>query len=478
MKLLFLALILFSQVKNAHTKDWIRGETSVSKLDKSTREKIFGNKLVTPENTLSYSENAIKEKWDWRNVDDQNWLTPVSNQGNCGSCVAFAAVAVVEGQYAIANKLSWLKPQFSQQMLFDCGKGSCDIGWLPEWASYQLKSVGVTDLSCAPYLLGASGKNGVCSENYCENQKDRTLKITQVTTPSTRFGGSDKKVKEALKKGPLLTTLNAREDFLYYKSGVYRTKNSKKVGGHAVALVGFDDEKKAWLIKNSWGEDWGEHGYAWISYSDPSGVANLTWQYELESSGQVVSFDKLMNQDFIHGNISLPYKTNSTAAVQLEIKSQYENLLIHNCDSETSACNLETQDLSDGKYEFALITGGVRSIPITVYISNHSNELAIDWGDDLIDLSRPLAGRVILSVNLKMGASKLPPKYVGIVLRNAVGDVVYRNNNNNWAEKMLVSFRTGNVPNGHYSVYFVAESVSSGSSAILSTDSKTITIKN
>ncbi len=477
MKIFFTALLI-SISTQVYGEEWVKGETRVSKLDLTSRRRIFGNRLVTPENTLRYSENAVKEKWDWRDVNNQNWLTPVSDQGNCGSCVAFAAVAVVEAQYAITNKLSWLKPQFSQQMLFDCGQGSCDVGWLPEWASYQLRVGGVTDLSCAPYLLGATGKNGICIENYCEGQKDRTLKIVKTTTPSTRFGGNDKTVKAALKNGPLLTTLNAREDFLYYKGGIYKTKNSKKVGGHAVALVGFDDEKKAWLIKNSWGEDWGEHGYAWISYSDPSGVANLTWQYELSESQDKISFSKLMNNDFVSGKLNIAYKSLTSSPTQLEIMSEYENRLVVSCDAQNSSCDLETKDLADGKYEFSLISENIKSIPVTVYIANRPSEVSIDWGGDLIDLSKPLFDRVVFSLDVNTGETHIPPQSVGMILRNETGDIVHRYFTTNWTDKMKVGFRTAKVPNGNYNIYFIANTYSKGEVEIISTDAKKIMIQN
>lgn len=472
--LIFSLALIFSNESHA----WIKGETRVSRLDLESRKRLFGNKLVTPEGTLTYSENAVKEKWDWRNVDGQNWLTPVSNQGNCGSCVAFASVAVLEGQYAIDSKLSWLKPQFSQQMLFDCGEGSCAVGWLPEWATYQLKKSGTVDLSCAPYQLGATGKNGQCLENYCENQNERTIKITSSSTPSTRFGGSDKKVKEALKQGPLLTTMNAREDFLYYKGGIYKAKTSKKAGGHAVALVGFDDEKKAWLIKNSWGEDWGESGYAWISYSDPSGIANLTWKYEVGESTKKIMFKNLENGSFIHGKNSFAYNSSIEAPAQIEIKSRYQNILVSNCNEETSICSFNTKGLEDGEYEVSLISRELRSIPVTIYVANKPSEISIDWGDDLIDLSRPIKGRVELSLKVDVGSSHIPPRNLSFIVTNESGEEVYVATSRNWSEKMLQGFRTGNVPNGKYYIHFAAERFSAGKIDFSATDMKTIEIKN
>ncbi|MBY0414610.1 MAG: C1 family peptidase [Bdellovibrionales bacterium] len=474
-----LALAIFWAFSNLSiAREWIKGETEVSKISKNSQSNLFGNRIETPEGTLLYIESASKEKWDWRNVDGQNWLTPISNQGNCGSCVSFASVAVLEGQYAINSKLSWLKPQFSQQMLFDCGEGSCKVGWLPEWATYQLKSVGVVDLSCAPYKLGVTGNNDMCRVNYCENQVDRIIKISSSSTPSTKFGGSDKKVKEALKKGPLLTTLNVREDFLYYKGGIYKAESSKKVGGHAVALVGFDDEKKAWLIKNSWGRDWGENGYGWVSYNDPSGVANLTWKYELGEISNTLGFKDLVNDDFIFGKNKFAYISASGNPATLEIKSAEQNILAINCENTSSVCSLETSDLSDGRYELTLVSENKKSVPISVYIANNLSEIEVNWGADLIDLSKPLSGRIELSLVVKTGASKVPPKNISFIVKNEKGDIIYRSNTQASQEKMKLGFRTGNVPNGKYSIYYIAESFSAGKSEFTSTEQKNIVIKN
>lgn len=461
---------------SSYAQTWQKGETSISQLDTSSRRKLFGNKLITPEGTLKYEKIAVKEKWDWRNVDGQNWLTPIRNQGNCGSCVAFASIAVFESQYAIDNKLSWLKLDLSPQMLFDCGSGSCNVGWLPEWATYQLKKTGTVDLACAPYRSGATGANEMCKENYCDNQSQRTFSILSSSTPSTRFGGSDKKVKEALKKGPLLTTMNAREDFLYYKGGIYKATTSKKAGGHAVALVGFDDEKKAWLIKNSWGEDWGESGYAWISYNDPSGIANLTWKYEVGEAQNKFIID--MNDPYVKGKINIPIKNATASTVYLELKSLHQNVLVISCELEKEYCNLDTTSLEDGVYEATLVSEDKRSVPATIYISNQIPDLELNWGEMEIDLTKPISGRIELPLIVKLGESKIPPKRIGLMIKDETGDIIYRNWGSDWAELMKIGFRTPNLKNGTYNAFFIAEIGSLEATRYVSTESKKLVIFN
>ena len=471
---LFLVLFTFNQ---AQSSDWIKGETEASRRY-INKKLTFGHLLKTPEGTLKYSKSLKKERLDWRDHNGVNWMSPISDQGNCGSCVAFAAVATLEAQYAITNQLWWLKPQFSQQMLFDCGKGSCTVGWLPEWAAYQLKSQGTTDLSCAPYLSGSDGLNRQCQTQYCENQAERTMTIDSTSTPSTKFGGSDKKVKEALKKGPLVTTLNVREDFLYYKGGVYKVKSSKKVGGHAVALVGFDDEKKAWLIKNSWGNTWGENGYGWVSYNDPSGVANLTWQYHFAPTKKQLDFVSLNHGASLFGKREVAFEAVEGADFFAEIKSESGSFLRETCNVQTKKCSIDVSQLPDGAYELTLVSEKERSIPKLVYVANQFSETILEWGESTIDLTQPLKGRVEFTLLVKSATSTIPPRKISFIVENDKGEIVYRNSTDHWADKMIIGFRSPNVANGKYLIYFLAETESAGEVKYSTTDKKIMTIKN
>ena len=79
----------------------------------------------------------------------------------------------------------------------------------------------------------------------------------------------EEEIKRALiEYGPLVICFPVYQDFMYYKRGVYRHRWGPRVGGHLVALVGYDDSKQCWIVKNSWGTEWGNHGWFKMGY-DP-----------------------------------------------------------------------------------------------------------------------------------------------------------------------------------------------------------------
>lgn len=481
MKIILFALVLLNSTLSFSNdnNDWIRGETYASRQSKKDREFLFGNREKTPEGTLSYSKNLGNEVWDWRNINGQNWLTPVTNQGNCGSCVAFASTAVLEAQFTIESKFSWLKAQFSPQAFFNCGGGSCNYGWFPDWAASYLKQKGTTDAACVPYDLGVTGKDIECRENYCNDQTSRTVKISKITTPSKIFGGSDKKVKEALKKGPLVTTLNVREDFLYYKGGVYKTKSKNTVGGHAVALVGFDDVKRAWLIKNSWGEDWGEKGFAWISYDDPSGVANKTWGFELSEPALKLSLSTIEDGSFLFGKVSLGIESSQELSkANLVIRSLANQVSAYDCDTHTKTCEFDTTTIPDGTYDAYLESQDIKSVVKKVYISNNKSDISLSWGEKNPAPNASIKGRVEFSLNMKKDPSSVAPKNIQFVVYDLNGKLMYKTIYKNSANEMLLGFRTGNLANGKYNFAFLGELYYQGKIEIISTGLRPYLIGN
>ncbi len=102
---------------------WKAKDSWINQMSKEEVTRMMGFR-GTPVGTLDFASVSDKSKdtvLDWRNNDGANWLGPVMNQGNCGSCVAFAAVATFESRMAIAYGSAWLRPTFSPAQLFSCG---------------------------------------------------------------------------------------------------------------------------------------------------------------------------------------------------------------------------------------------------------------------------------------------------------------------------------------------------------------------
>jgi C1A family cysteine protease len=195
------------------------------------------------------SDCEIPNKFDWRDTDgsnqndiNENWMTPVQNQGNCGSCWAFSAVGTYEANYKIHSKDPTLEIDLSEQQLTSNSGGCCAFcgdcgGGLSSWAFKYIKEKGIVTESCFPYTASTSECN-LCTDN---NAKRYTL------TNYERVPGDFQSIKRALIcKGVLSVGSNN--------------------WGHAIVLVGYDDEAQTWIIKNSWSKWWGSGGYGKINY--------------------------------------------------------------------------------------------------------------------------------------------------------------------------------------------------------------------
>ena len=244
---------------------WVAGQTSMMRLPMSERVKRLG--LVLPvttgrERLLSYEYQALPPSLDWRN-NGGNFVTPVRDQGGCGSCWAFATTAALEAVTLISNRSPGVDLNLAEQILVSCsGAGSCN-GGSPGVASNFIRDTGLPLESC--YAYGAT--DGNCA-SACASWQTSTQKITSwgwVTTTSSDLNA----IKNALySNGPLATTMAVYNDFFSYSSGVYRYTTGSLAGYHGVLLVGYDDAGQYFIVKNSWGTWWGDSGYFKIAYSE------------------------------------------------------------------------------------------------------------------------------------------------------------------------------------------------------------------
>lgn len=260
---------------------WVAGPTSVSHLSSREMRQMLDSSLDPhPEVQFEVPESALRSfastpTWDWRNKDGKNWMSPIRHQGSCGSCMAFAAVGALEAQLRITQSRSYkLSPQF----LFSCGGGRCNFGWYAEQAARFLMRTGVTEESCMPYM-SSSGSDISCRK-ACGGAMNRTIKISSYSRPTSSARNLNA-IREALKKGPLVTTMSVYRDFMSYRRGIYKRVSRSYVGGHAIVIIGYNDQERYLTIRNSWGTGWGESGYGRISYDDTSGLGSSTWKYEV-----------------------------------------------------------------------------------------------------------------------------------------------------------------------------------------------------
>jgi C1A family cysteine protease len=208
---------------------------------------------VLPPPSLDWRENAFSP------------VSPVKDQGRCGSCWAFACAETAESAYALKNHTA--PPVLSTQQLVDCSKEDsygCSGGSINPTMSYILTH-GLETEDAYPYLGQESGR---CTE------ADNTTTIPRYTLERcfNVQAYSEEQLKRALTAyGPLVVCIDASAMvFQLYQSGIIRASECETSINHAVQLVGYGEEKgtKYWLVRNSWGETWGEKGYMRLERTD------------------------------------------------------------------------------------------------------------------------------------------------------------------------------------------------------------------
>jgi C1A family cysteine protease len=222
--------------------------TLEEKLIKYTGE--WDTEFPERRNTHLHADPAPRQdSFDWR---DKNAMNAVKDQQNCGSCWAFATVASFETSYFLktGNMVS-----FSDQQVTDCDtlNGGCRGGGIPNSLKYVV-GAGLTAQENYPYVA----RDQVCKT---ENIKDPA----EATDYYFESPVTESSLESIVTTAPPYVSMQVVSSFFAYNGGVYSGSDcSNTRTNHAVNPIGWgttEDGTKFWIIRNSWGANWGEDGY-------------------------------------------------------------------------------------------------------------------------------------------------------------------------------------------------------------------------
>ncbi|OIW01312.1 hypothetical protein TanjilG_10473 [Lupinus angustifolius] len=249
--------IIESNSKRTSSSDYILGLNKFADWSNEEFEETYLNKNGDMHEDSGMKLNdelscEVPSSLDWR---DKGAVTAVKDQGSCGSCWAFSTAAGIEGINAISTgKLIGL----SEQQLMDCDKKSkaCNGGLVKNALNWVVSNGGIASDTDYPY----KGKNETC-------RKPPEVKNSAFVKGYNHLPNSDNEILCATTIQPISVCLNAT-GFKNYQSGIFDGRDCQNTTytNHCVLTVGYGSQNGVdyWIVKNSWGKNWGKDGYIWI----------------------------------------------------------------------------------------------------------------------------------------------------------------------------------------------------------------------
>ncbi|KAL3845275.1 hypothetical protein ACJIZ3_002678 [Penstemon smallii] len=198
----------------------------------------------------SVNESDIPSSVDWRK---EGAVTPVKDQGSCGACWSFSATGAIEG---INKIVTGSLVSLSEQELIDCDKSyndGCGGGLMDYTYDFVIKNQGIDTEADYPY----QGRDRTCNKNKLKKH------VVTIDSHTDIPAKNEKKLLQAVATQPISVGIcGSGSSFQLYSGGIYTGPCPTSLD-HAVLIVGYDskDGKDYWIVKNSWGKNWGIDGY-------------------------------------------------------------------------------------------------------------------------------------------------------------------------------------------------------------------------
>jgi C1A family cysteine protease len=242
----------FAQEHNAKGLSWTCGVNQFSDLTKEEFSAMYLGYNWNPNRERKVQlldETNLATTVDWRT---EGAVTPIKNQGQCGSCWSFSTTGALEGLHFINNGTLL---SFSEQQLVDCsssyGNDGCNGGLMDDAFKY-VEAKGVELESTYPYTAAS----GTCKYSASKTVfKNKGYSDVTVDSPT--------QLQAAVNKGPVSIAIEADQSaFQQYTSGIISSNCGTNLD-HGVLIVGYGSNY--WIVKNSWGTSWGMQGYVNIA---------------------------------------------------------------------------------------------------------------------------------------------------------------------------------------------------------------------